>query len=249
MPACITPLELSVLAWPASIRPSELGPPRIGVVQATKAGPGGLLITGAPYDAHTVRVEIVAGGQPGVATYRYRTDGLTWSDTLPTSTEERELLSTAPDELTEGADTGLRVAFVGGTPAPSFVALDRWDVVTKPVQAVVAAIVWASNDALRVVGARYQGLLTTPDAAVKGDIADLARLRLAERRGMDPASTDGKLYIGSADRARVRLVAAASKTEHPRLGGEGPIYAPDMYEGGDRGGIAAAHRRRGGARE
>lgn len=250
LPRLITPLELATLAWPNSIRPQELGPPRMSMITRTAIGPGKILISGAAYDEHQIRVEIVVGGEPGVATWRVRTDGVTWSDPQLTTASEQEILSTAPDEITGGADTGIRVAFTPGTPAPSFVAGDRIEFATKPVQVVVAKILAVGEHLLSLLGARYQALATSvmTNPGLKESIAIMARLGLAEKRGLDPSSSDGKLYIDSAKRARDHLVEIAEKLSHPTGFGEGPTYSPDVYEGGDRYGIAMAHRSKGGAR-
>lgn len=239
----LTTLEMAVLAWPASVRPEECGPARNGLVTKTGTGSGSLTLSGAAFDALSVRVEIVTGGEIGTATWRAWTDGATWGDTQRTSTSELPILHSAADEITGGADTGLRIAFAAGAPA-SFNAGDRWDFTVKPVQAIVAAVRRAKHEAAGILGARYQGLASTTDAGLKGSIAALARLCLMERRGLDPASPDGKLYIDSAGRGRAHLIEVASKREHPQGHGEGPVYAPDVHLGSDRGGVAAAFRAR-----
>lgn len=250
LPRLIAPLELATLAWPKSIRPDELGPGQTSLITRTAAGPGKIQVAGVAFDTHLVRIEIVTGGEPGVATWRARTDGVTWGDTQLTSTVEQAVLHTAVDELTGGADIGLRVSFVAGSPAPSFVAGDRIDLTTKPVQAIVAQLLAVSEDLLELLGARYQALATATftNPGLKRHIAVLARLNLAESRGLDPSSADGKLYIDSAARSRAHLVEIAEKLTHPTGLAEGPVYSPDVYEGGDRYGIARAHRARGDAR-
>lgn len=254
-PRYITPLELAVLAWPAAVRPEELGPGRTSLISRAAAGSGSLLVSGAAFDAHQVQVQILAGGEPGAATFRAWTDGLTWGDSTLTSVQGNQpLLSTAPSELTEGADTGLRLTFLAGTGAPSFAPGDSWTFTTRPVQAILAAILASSADLKSIIcgpdgGGRYTGTITFTDVGLKYDCAVMGRLKLAERRGIDPQSADGKLYIDSDKRARARVIEVAEKIRHPEVAESGPVdYAPDVYPGTDTFGIAHNARRQLGAR-
>lgn len=246
-PAYITPLEQSVLAWPSFVRPEELGPGRTSLITHTGTGGGSLLVTGAAFDAHTIRVEIVTGGEPGVATYRARTEGATWGDTTLTTGQAQALLHSAADELTGGADIGLRVQFVPGT-APSFVAGDAWTWTTKPVQRIQVAIRRASGDAKSLIsgpdgGGQYTGDILSLDDGVKGWIADLVRQILAESRGYDPQSEAGKMIDGAAARATAKLTEVGAKLRFPQESEAGPAReAPAVALGNDRFGISRAYR-------
>lgn len=247
-PRYLTPLELAVLALPPTLQPQELGPVRTSLVTKTGAGSGALQVRGGAFDAHVVRAEVVLGGELGVATFRYWTDGATWGDATLTTGAEQELLHTAADDLTGGADTGLRVVFSAGGAAPSFQPGDRWDFTTKPVQVMVSAILAASADAKSLIsgpegGGQYTGDLQNLDTGLKQDVAVLARLIVMEKRGLDPGSADGKLYIGSAQRARARLIEVARKERFPLVQEGGPVRrSPTVELGQDRGGISRAHR-------
>lgn len=252
-PRFITNLEMAVLAWPAAVRPEELSPPRVLPPVKTGTGSGVLVVSGASFDAHFVRVEIVAPGEPGVATYRARTDGAdassgTWGDTLLTTTGDQALLHTAAVEGQDGADTGLRLAFVAGVPL-SFAAGDRWDFVTRASPVVTTACMAASADAKGLIsgpdgGGQFTGDLASVDASLKSYVADLAALRLLEKRGIDPRSQDGELYVQRAERATAKLKEVGDKQRFPKVSEQETRYAPDAYLGADRGGIAAAHRGR-----
>ena len=255
-PNYLTPLQLAVLAWPASVRPEELGPGRTSLIVPTLTGTGTMQVTGTAFDAHQVKLVIVHPGAPGVATYQYWTDGATLGDETLTAADgsEQALWHTAVDELTGGADTGIRVIF-GGT---TFSAGDQWVWSTKPVQAIVAANLAASADAKSLVsgpdptgGGRYVGDLEPLgglahlDIGFLHNVAVLSRLKLAERRGLDPASADGRLYIDSAKRARAELIEIPNKQRHPLLGGSAPDRArPVIYRGEDRYGVSSAARSR-----
>lgn len=253
-PRFIAPLELAVLAWPAAVRPEELGPPRVLSLTKTGTGSGTLVVNGASFDEHFVRVEIVLGGEPGVATYRARTNGASsaagdWGDTFLTTVGDQALLHSGADEITSGADTGLRLAFVAGTPTPSFVAGAYWDFTTRACQAAVVACLAGSADAKGLIsgpdgGGQFTGDLAGLDASLKQYVAQLARLALLEKRGFDPKSQDGALYLGGAERATVKLKEVGDKQRFPKVSEQETRYAPDAYLGADRGGIAAAHRGR-----
>lgn len=258
-PRYISPLELSVLAWPATVRPEELGPARTSLVALVRgagspASSGVLSISGSAFDEHEVRIEIVQGGEINAATFKAWTDGATYGDETLITGKPQPLLSTAPDplELTTGADTGLRLLFTGGGSAPSFRAGDRWTFTTRPIAAVLAAIIAASTAARNLVsgpedtgGGRYTGDISFDDADMKRRVAVLARLQLAESRGLDPQSDAGKLYIDSAEKAEKALIEVAAKLRHPRVTESGPeTLGPSVLLGADRGGISAAHRAR-----
>ena len=247
-PRYITPLVLAVLAWPATVRPEELGPPRVLPPVQTGPGTGLLVVSGASFDAHTIRVEIVLGGEPGVATYRARTDdALTWGDTLLTGTGDQALLHTGTDELTAGADTGLRLSFTAGT-APSFVAGTQWDFTTRALAKALAACAAASARAKALIsgddgGGQFTGELTSLDAGLKRDVAILARRQLLEDRGFDPKSQDGALYLQAEREAEARLIEVGAKLRFPQVTEGGPEQAmPVGHKGMDFGGIARRHR-------
>lgn len=251
-PRYITPLQQAVLAWPAAVRPEELGPPRVLSLTKTGTGSGSLLVQGASFDEHFVRVEIVLGGEPGVATYRARTDGAssaagTWGDTLLTSTTDQALLHTGADEITAGADTGLRLAFVAGTPTPSFVAGDRWDFTTRAMTKVLAACAAASARAKALIsgddgGGQFTGELTNLDAGLKRDVAILGRRQLLEDRGFDPKSQDGALYLQGEREAEARLIEVGAKLRFPQVTEAEEQAMPVGHKGMDFGGIAKRHR-------
>ena len=253
-PRYITPAELWVLAWPPALKASDFEPGRIGAATKTGTGSGSILVTGFPRDALTVRFECVTGGEPGAATFRYWTDGANYGDTETWPAGKAQgLVNTIPQgtdtgDLLKDSVTGLEIAMVPGAP-PSYVAGDRWVFTTRESAQVRAGILAGSARARRYLGARYQlGADPVQDASIKQDIAILCRGALLDVRGVN-SGQDADIYLKAEARAKDALISIAKKLEHPSGLGEGPVYAPDLYEGADRGGIAAAHRRRGGARE
>lgn len=256
LPRFITPLEQAALAWPNAVRIEEVGPPRLSLITRGITRTGTIAVSGVSFDAHTVRVEIVTGGEPGTATWRYRTDGATWSLEQLTDTADVALLSTAPDagEITEGIPTGLRVSFAAGTPTPSFATGDYISFTTLPCQKVVAAILAASARAKALIsgpdgGGQFTGDLSALDPGVKRDVALLGRVALLEDRGIDPRSDDAQLYIAAAKDAEERLIEVGNKLRFPQVTEAGPPReAPQGNVGADYGGISTWFRRCGGRR-
>lgn len=250
-PRYLSNLKMAVLAWPSTVRPEELSPSRVLAVVKVGTGSGSLEVTGASFDQHFVRVEIVTGGEPGVATFRARTDGPdaasgTWGDTLVTGANQALLHSQAVEGV-EGADTGLRLTFAAGTPTPSFVAGDRWDFITRASPVVSAAVLAATSDVRSLIGGpdgggQFTGDLLEVDPSIEGYVAALAALQLLEKRGFDPRSQDGVLYLGRADRATRKCKEIGEKMRFPKVTEGETRYAPEVHLGTDRYGIAAAHR-------
>ncbi len=89
----------------------------IGIVTRTASGTGSLSVNGAPTASYSVQIQIITGGEPGVATYSYSLDGgATFGATLTTPASGSAALGT----------TGASVSFVAGPTGSgsSFVAGD-----------------------------------------------------------------------------------------------------------------------------
>jgi hypothetical protein len=88
----------------------------MGTVTETGATVGNVTLTGTPSGAWDLRIDIVAGGARGTATFRFSTDGgNTWSATLTTAATV-ELTDTNIDSLVgKNGATGITAAFGSAT--------------------------------------------------------------------------------------------------------------------------------------
>lgn len=96
-----------------------LGLQGVGFVSKTGSGTGKGILSGASVVAADLIVEIVVGGEPGVATYRYSLDkGATWASTATTPASGATALGSS----------GVLVSFLAGPERDgrSFIALDRY---------------------------------------------------------------------------------------------------------------------------
>lgn len=84
----------------------------MGTVTETGAAVGGVTLTGTPMGPFELKIDMVAGGSRGTATFRFSTDGgNTWSETLTTAATV-ELKDTAIDSLVGvNGETGITAAF------------------------------------------------------------------------------------------------------------------------------------------
>lgn len=210
------------------------------------SGSASLIVTGAAFDDHTVLVQVLTDPN----TFRYQTDGATWSWPVQMTGVPQALLSTAVDtsEPTEGADTGIRATWPTGLTAPSYVAGEQWSWSTKAIPAIVAAIRSASADAKSLIsgpdgGGQFTGDILTMDDGVRGWVGDLARQVLANKRGYDPQSDAGRMIDGAALRATKALEAIGQKLRFPEVTEAGPaVAAPSVLLGHDSYGISESYR-------
>lgn len=88
----------------------------MGAVTETGASVGNVTLTGTPLGPWDLKIDIVAGGARGTATFRFSTDGgSTWSATMTTAATV-ELTDTATDSLVgANGETGITAAFGAAT--------------------------------------------------------------------------------------------------------------------------------------
>lgn len=190
-------------------------------VTATGAGvglvvPGGSLDVGALYlDELAVLVEVVAGGAPGTATWRWSADaGVTWSTAAPTPASNTTAALAHP---TSGVATGLTLRFVG-------------------TQTASARYAWAARscvgDALRAVNEEACGelhdtlgwpLAVVPTDLVR-DLCTIAAADVAAVIGYNPSEGADRLLEARAKLARERL--RARRTHVTGIRAEGTRVTP-----------------------
>lgn len=193
-------------------------------VTATGAGvglvvPGGVLdVGGLGVATLDVLVEVVAGGAPGTATWRWsHDDGVTWSATITTPVAG----ATAP--LTHpalGVPTGLTVRFVGvQTSAATF----AWT-----ARSVVSDCLAAGNDeAFRAYGDRFGTLATVPTDIVR-DVCTIVAADVAALIGYRPGDGAAELLEQRAAGARKRMREVRDHQTTPRADGSRSTRRPPL---------------------
>lgn len=185
-------------------------------VTATGAGvglvtPGGALDVGALNVAElAVLVEVVAGGAPGTATWRWSADaGVTWSSTATTPASN----ATAPlAHPASGVATGLTVRFVGTQTASARFAWTARSCVADALRA-------ANDEACGALGDRFGWPLTTVPSDLVRDVCVIAAADVAAVIGYNPSEGADKLLELRAKLARERLVARRTHVAGARAAG------------------------------
>lgn len=198
-------------------------------VTATGAGAGVVTPSGQLDVAATfrttldVRLEIVAGGAVGVATWRWSADaGTTWSSTVATSTTPARLV--IPSTPT---DTGLVVAF-GGTLVTD--AVYTW----TATSCVAAALRAANEEAFRYLSRRASPPFDPVPTDVVRDACVLAAADVMAVVGYNPDGSDA-LLERRAEAARKRFREARDAEVNPRLGdGAAHQRSPRVYSPSSR---------------
>ncbi len=199
-------------------------------VTATGAGvglvaPGGALDVGALYVAElAVLVEVVAGGAPGTATWRWSTDGgSTWTATATTPTTNTTAALAHP---TSGVATGLTLRFVGTQTASARYA---WT-----ARSCVADALRANNEeACGAIADRFGWPLSVVPTNIVRDVCAMAAADVAAVIGYNPSEGADRLLEARAKLARERLGLVRShvtgaRAEGTRTTPQGPrAYSPN----------------------
>lgn len=184
-------------------------------ISATSPGsglvrPDGALDLGALLASSlTVRVEIVAGGAPGTATWRWSPDaGTTWSATVATPAAGQTAALVHP---ALGIDTGLKVGFGGTLSAGA-----RWD--WAAVSNVARALDWASGEMDSGLRDRYPNGISSPypDELI-GHEAALAMWRSLVNRGFNPENPTDRSILKAHGDAMAWRQAVAEHRLHPAI--------------------------------
>ncbi len=198
-------------------------------VTATGAGAGVVTPSGQLDVAATfrttldVRLEIVAGGAVGVATWRWSADaGSTWSSTVTTGASPARLV--VPSTPT---DTGLVVAF-GGTLVTS--AVYTW----TATSCVAAALRAANDEAFRFLSRTRTPPFDPVSSDVVRDACVLAAADVMAVVGYNPDGSD-VLLERRAEAARKRFGEARSNEVNVRTGDGGPrVRSPRVWSSSSR---------------
>lgn len=201
-------------------------------VTATGAGvglvvPGGALDVGAMYVTDLpVLVEVVAGGAPGAATWRWSADaGVTWTATATTPGAGSTVALVAPGS---GVPTGLTLRFAG---VQTTGARYAWTA-SSAVGAVLRA---ANEEAFSYLGDRYNFPLTTVPTNVTRDVCVIAAADVMAVTGYAPDTQADKLYEARAAATRKRMMAERDSETGARVGESGtPRAAPRVSTGAQR---------------
>jgi len=216
-PEYCTGRRLWLLAMPSSERPRAVGieggdpgfgPGYVSAVTRSGGGTGTVSIySGGPTDTFTARLEIVAGGALGTATYRTRLQTTeAWSPTLVTPLAG----------MVELPESGLILLLAG-----TFATGETHDFTTVEAaqqvairQGIAGEIDWTL---------RTRGSLPLEDWGM--DLAQLAArcaaCELLEARGFDPRSLHDKIILARAKRARQLLRKLRAEIVQGEWGGQG----------------------------
>lgn len=171
-------------------------------VTATGAGvglvaPGGALDVGALYVASLdVLVEVVAGGAPGTATWRWSHDGgTTWTTAAVTPAAGSAAALAHP---ASGVATGLSVRFVGTQTAGARYAWTARSCVADALRA-------ANDEAAGELGDRFGLPLATVPSDLVRDVCVIAAADVAAVVGYNPTEGADRLLESRAKAARERL--------------------------------------------
>lgn len=193
-------------------------------VTATGAGvglvaPGGALDVGALYVAElAVLVEVVAGGAPATATWRWSHDGgTTWTTAAVTPAAG----SSAPlAHPASGVATGLTVRFAGTQTASARYAWTARSCVADALRA-------ANDEAAGELGDRFGLPLATVPSDLVRDVCVIAAADVAATIGYNPTEGADKLIEARAKAARERLRnrrthVTGARAEGTRVTPQGP---------------------------
>lgn len=184
-------------------------------VSATSPGagfvrPDGCLDVGALLvSSLTVRVEIVAGGALGTATWRWSPDaGTTWSATVATPSNGQPVALVHP---VQGLDTGLKVGF-GGTLSTGA----RWD--WTAVSNVAKALDWAAGELDAGLRDRYpNGIVAPYPDDLIGHEAALAMWKTLVNRGFNPENPGDRTILKIHGDAMTWRQGVAERRLHPAI--------------------------------
>ena len=196
-------------------------------VTATGAGvglvaPGGALDVGALYVAElAVLVEVVAGGAPATATWRWSHDGgTTWTAAAVTPAAGSSAALAHPSS---GVATGLTVRFAGVQTAGARFAWTARSCVADALRA-------ANDEACGALGDRFGWPLATVPSDLVRDVCTIAAADVAAVIGYNPTEGADKLLELRAKLARERLVARRTHTTGARAEGtRTSAQAPRVY--------------------
>lgn len=209
--------QLWTLAMPATVRPRAVGllggdpglaPGRVSAVTRT-AGTGTVTIySGGPTDTFAARLECVAGGALGTATYRTRLQTAeAWSVTQTTPT----------DGLVEVPESGL-VLLLSGT----FTTAETHDFTTVEPAQQVAIRQAVSLEMDRLLRTRGAAPLDSDDYGVDLSLlgARMAAYEILRIRGYDPRSRHDEQVMMAAKRSRAQLARIREEREQGGWGGQ-----------------------------
>lgn len=200
-------------------------------VNATGAGvglvvPGGALDVGALGVATLpVRVEVVAGGAPGTATWRWSHDsGTTWTSTTTTPAAGATTMLTHP---ALGIPTGLTLRFVGTQTAS---AVFTWTATSCVHDCGLAA----NDEAFRAYGDRFGGALGTVPADIIRDVCSVWAADVAAMIGYRPGDGADALLEQRAAGARKRMKDVKTHDDTPRTDGPRSTRRPPLVSSRSR---------------
>lgn len=203
--------QLWALAMPTTVRPRAVGllggdpglqPGYVSAVTRSGGGTGTVApYSGGPTDTFAVRLECVAGGALGTATYRTRLQSTeSWSPTLRTPT----------DGLVEVPDLGI-ILLLSGT----FATAETHDFTTTEPAQQVAIRQGISLEIDRLLRTRGSAPLDSDafglDLSLIG--ARMAAWELLKIRGYDPRSRHDETILIAAKRSRAQLVKVREERE------------------------------------
>lgn len=196
-------------------------------VTATGAGvglvvPGGALDVGALYVAElAVLVEVVAGGAPGTATWRWSADaGVTWSTAAATPASNTTAALAHP---TSGVATGLTLRFVGTQTASGRYAWTARSCVGDALRA-------NNEEACGALADRFGWPLSVVPTNVVRDVCAMTAADVAAVIGYNPTEGADRLLEQRAKLARERLGLVRTHATGARAEGSRPTaQAPRAY--------------------
>lgn len=211
--------QLWMLAMPTTVRPRAVGvqggdpglaPGRVSAVTRAGAGAAGTVTvySGGPTDTFAVRLECVAGGALGTATYRTRLQ----------STEAWSVTQTTPtDGLVELPESGM-ILLLSGT----FTTAETHDFSTVESAQQVAIRQAISLEMDRLLRTRGGAPLDSDDYGVDLSLlgARMGAWELLRVRGYDPRSRHDEQVMIAAKRSRAQLVRVREEREQGGWGGQ-----------------------------
>lgn len=167
-----------------------------------------------------VLVEVVVGGVPGVATWRWSADaGVTWTATVATPQAGATVALALP---VLGTPTGLTVRFAGTL---TTAARYEW----TAVSAVGDCLRAANEEAYNYLARRFGYPLTTVPSDIVRDVCCIAAADVMAFCGYRPGAEVDQLLEGRAKAARGRLQAVRDNEVQPRVEESGtPRRAPKV---------------------
>lgn len=163
----------------------------MGTVADTGTAPPTVSLAGTPLGAYTLRIEIVAGGSLGAATFRFSTDdGDTWSDTHTTAASvlldespSATALTPAKDSLVgRNGATGITATFGAGTYNADNVYRSKTNLLASSLILKRNSIAWWFNRA-------EMAMQTDKDILRDSDLAAMHMYGVAKRYRRRPGSS------------------------------------------------------------